>query len=337
MSNNVRVRPVGFWTFNSAVLPAEFELIDAQVAGSLAANSGGTWAPTSLITIGGLGVTVSGPFNATDAKYISVDTTLQIELGANLQLIGNLLANSGAIVGITSGAFLTVASGGTFTGSAGSIVTLAGTTTLSGTNTLSGTTTISGALTCSNTVTLSKGVTITQSTANTNAITATGNGTGAGASCTGGATGPGIAAVSGTPQTNIAPTCAGTFAGYIQLTGTDPSAGVNPGANNALHAMAIPKAWASVSVASGAGPYTPADSYNISTVTDVSTGVYDVTFVRAMSNSSYPVVFTANAIGLIACTTSRSTTGFRFTVYDSLTQVAVGNAVAIHFLVLSRQ
>jgi hypothetical protein len=101
--------------------------------------------------------------------------------------------------------------------------------------------------------------------------------------------------------------------------------------------MAIPKAWASVSVASGAGPYTPADSYNISTVTDVSTGVYDVTFVRAMANASYPVVFTSNAIGLIACTTSRTTTGFRFTVYDSLTQAAVGNAVAMHFIVLSRQ
>lgn len=155
-----RTRLPGFWTFGSTIAPAEFEHID-NYAYAIDGLNGGTYAPSALLTIGGSGLTVAGPFNATDAEYISVDTTLQMEVGSILQLSGNLLANSGAIVGITSGAFLTVASGGTFTMTSGSTANIAATTTLSGTNTLSGTTTISGTLTCSNTVALNGATTQT--------------------------------------------------------------------------------------------------------------------------------------------------------------------------------
>ena len=314
MAVHNRVRPFGFWHTSSTVLSAEFERLDDNGAYSISAT-GGTYAPADLLTIGGSGVTVSGPFNASDAKVISVDTTLTIELGANLQLTGNQIVNSGAAVGILSGAFLTVSSGGTFTMNAGSTANIAATTTLSGA------TTISGALTCSNTVALSKGVTITQSTANTNAFAATGNGTGAGASCTGGATGPGIAAVSGTPQTNTAPTCAGTFAGYIQLTGTDPSQGVDPGADNVLHAMAITKVWGNV-VLSGGSPYTPVGSYNVDTVEDTATTAeYKVTFKRPMANNFYAVNISIRSVGFAAAVVGLSATDFTFRVYktDDLT------------------
>lgn len=148
MSNNVRVRPIGFWTFNSDVAPAEFELIDSQLAASIA-GSGGTYAPTTLLTIGGLGMDVTGPFTASDVNTFDVTGSVLIKLGATLTLIGNTSVSSGAIVGFASGSFLTISSGGTFTMNAGSTANIAASTTLSGSNLLSGATTISGALTLS--------------------------------------------------------------------------------------------------------------------------------------------------------------------------------------------
>jgi hypothetical protein len=148
MSNNVRVRPIGFWTFNSNVLPAEFELIDSQLTGSIA-GSGGTYAPSSLLTIGGSGMTVSGPLIASNVTSMSVAGSLNILLGSTLQLFGNQVVNSGSIVGFQGGSFLTMSLGSTFTMNAGSTANIAAATTLSGTNTLSGATTISGALTLS--------------------------------------------------------------------------------------------------------------------------------------------------------------------------------------------
>lgn len=131
MSNNLRIRPVGFWTFNSSVSPSEFETIDAQLAGSIA-GSGGTYAPSSVLTIGGSGLTVSGPLNASDGQVIDVKSSLTISLGATLQLTGNQVVNSGAIVGFTGGSFLTLSSGSTFTMNSGSTASIAATTTMSG-------------------------------------------------------------------------------------------------------------------------------------------------------------------------------------------------------------
>ena len=311
-----RTRLPGFWTFNSAVAPAEFEHID-DYAYAIDGQNGGTYAPTGLLTFGGLGVTITSPFNASDAKVISVDTSLTIELGANLLLFGNQIVNSGAIVGFTSGSFLTVSSGGTFTMNAGSTASIAATTTLSGT------TTISGALT------ITKGVVVTQSTANTPAITCTGNGSGSGATCTGGATGPGITAVSGTAQTNTTPTCAAQFAGYIQLTGTDPNQGVDPGANNALHAIAIPKAWGNV-VLSGGSPYTPVGSYNVDTVEDTATpGEYKVTFKRAMANAFYAPIVIVRTVGFAAAVVGISAGHFTFRVFATDTLALTTDLTAI--------
>lgn len=298
MANHTRTRPPGGWIFNSTVSGAEFDKLDSNGANSIS-TSGGTYAPADLLTIGGSGLTVSGPFTANDAKYITVDTTLAIELGATLQLTGNLIANSGAIVGITSGAFITVSSGGTFTMNAGSTASIAATTTFSGTTTLT------------------KGITVTQSTANTSAITTTGNGTGSGATCTGGATGPGVTAASGTAQTGAAPTCAGTFAGYIQLTGADPNQGVDPGANNVLHAMAIPKALCNV-VLSGGSPYTPLGSLNVDTVEDtVNPAEYKVTFKRKMATGVYFPQVSVRTVGYGAAVVGMNDTDFTFRVYKT--------------------
>ena len=143
-----RTRLPGFWTFGSAVLPGEFEHID-DYAYAIDGKAGGTYAPTGLITIGGLGLTVSGPFIASDADTIDVNGSLTINSGAQLNLNDNMVVGTGAIVAFTSGSFLTVQSGATVTFNAGSVASIAATTTLSGT------TTISGVLTCSNTFTIS--------------------------------------------------------------------------------------------------------------------------------------------------------------------------------------
>lgn len=131
MSNNVRVRPVGFWTFNSNVSPAEFELIDAQLAASVA-GSGGTYAPTTLLTIGGSGMDVTGTFTASDVNTFDVTGSVLIKLGATLTLIGNQVVNSGAIVGWTNGSFLTVQTGATLTTNAGSTCAFNGDATIAG-------------------------------------------------------------------------------------------------------------------------------------------------------------------------------------------------------------
>lgn len=148
MSNNVRVRPVGFWTFNSAVAPAEFELIDSQLAASIS-GTGGTYAPTSVVTIGGSGVDITGTFNAPAADSITVTNLLTVTNTGLLNLVGNQTVQSGATVQFIGGSFLTVSNGATLSVSAGATVTVAAAATLSGA------TTVSGALTCSSTFTIS--------------------------------------------------------------------------------------------------------------------------------------------------------------------------------------
>jgi len=156
VANHTRTRPPGGWIFNSTISGAEFDKLDSNGANSLSA-SGGVYAPADLFTIGGAGVTITGPFNTDTAEVIQVSTSLTVKLGASFQLIGNTVVNSGAAVGFTSGSFLTVNSGGLFTMNAGSTANIAATTTLSGT------TTISGALTINNTTAINNTVTINDS------------------------------------------------------------------------------------------------------------------------------------------------------------------------------
>jgi hypothetical protein len=141
-----RTRVAGFWTIGTTILGSELEHLDDY---SYAIDSrGGTYAPAALITIGGSGLTVSGEFIASDAFTIDVNGSLTINSGAQLNLNDNMVVGSGAIAGFTSGSFLTVQSGATFTANSGSTVNIAATTTLSGA------TTISGTLSCSNTITI---------------------------------------------------------------------------------------------------------------------------------------------------------------------------------------
>lgn len=180
------------------------------------------------------------------------------------------------------------------------------------------------------------GGTFTAGGGNAHGIASEGAGTGSGITCTGGATGPGISAVNGTAQTNTAPTIAGTFAGIVQLTGTDPLQGVNPGANNAIHGINICKALCTVEVGAG-GPYTKDEAYNVNSVIDIATGVYEVAFHRAMADANYAITFSTNVLGLVAGVNTKSTGGFRFHVFNTVTGNAVATTTTVCFHVFGRQ
>ena len=151
-----------------------------------------------------------------------------------------------------------------------------------------------------------------------------GSGSGAGIACTGGTTGPGLTAVNGTAQTNTAPTCAAQFAGYIQLTGTDPNATVDPGANNVLHAKMIPKAAVLID-----SSYAVLDSYNVASVTNIAPNEYRVTFVRAMANVNYGIKFNVHGAPAYhgAHNGTKATTHFNFNIFKTDT-LALGFGAA---------
>ncbi len=99
------IKPGGVWGLLSLLSSSIMAQIDQRIFKTINGDDGGVWAPngTSII-IGGLGLEVTGPFEADDAN-----------------------------IKITTGKFITVESGGTADFQGGSIVTLAGANTLSGT------------------------------------------------------------------------------------------------------------------------------------------------------------------------------------------------------------
>src|SRR5687768_8449814 len=82
--------------------------------------------------------------------------------------------------------------------------------------------------------------------------------------------------------------------GRIELTGTQPAATADPGANNILIATLIPKAWGNISV--GGGSVTLNDGCNIASVAFASSSI-TVTFARAMANANYAVLFGMESTG----------------------------------------
>ena len=68
MAHHTRIRATGFWILASTFDPAEAEALDLAQFGSIDGDTGGTWAPSAVITIGGQGLTVGGAFNASDVR-----------------------------------------------------------------------------------------------------------------------------------------------------------------------------------------------------------------------------------------------------------------------------
>lgn len=102
------IKPGGVWSLLSLLSSSIMAEIDRRIYKSVNGDEGGVWAPTpTAIIIGGLGLQVTGPFEASNAD-----------------------------ITITSGKFLTVESGGTVDCQSGSTVDLYGAVNLYGTTTV---------------------------------------------------------------------------------------------------------------------------------------------------------------------------------------------------------
>jgi len=147
-----------------------------------------------------------------------------------------------------------------------------------------------------------------------NAISGFGSGVGAGLVGVGGASGPGLVAGSATLPTALAPTKAGEFYGFVQITGPQPNSNVDPGANNALHATNIIKTWVTFDTS-----YVVLDGYNVLSVTNVAGQIWKVTFVRAMANANYGVsIHVHGAPGFSgALNTNKTASSFEFVLFKT--------------------
>jgi len=168
-------------------------------------------------------------------------------------------------------------------------------------------------------------------------VTATGAGSGAGATVTGGTTGVGIVATPGTASVAAIPQCAGQFAGFVEITADDPSAGVTPPASrHVIYGLSVCKAYCSVQVGTG-GPYTKLDEHNIQSVTDLGVGNYQVLFLQPMPTTAYVVVLSTNFAGRGVISHTKTQNGFGITVYDTTTGLASSTVVTVDLLVFGRR
>lgn len=87
------IRAPGTWNSGSAFDPSEAELMGLYIFKALNADDGGSWAPSLVpITIGGLGLEVTGPLDATDVEVLDVTGGMTVKSG------GSFTAESGSIV-----------------------------------------------------------------------------------------------------------------------------------------------------------------------------------------------------------------------------------------------
>ncbi len=118
MAHNDWIRPSGVWPLFTVLTSNVMHLFDERQMQSINGDLGGTWAPTSTITIGnGAGVVlalkVTGGFQADDAaittplgKAIHVFGTLLMDLGSTTTLSGAVGLNNVMTVGGASGQIL---------------------------------------------------------------------------------------------------------------------------------------------------------------------------------------------------------------------------------------
>lgn len=127
MAHNAYIRPGNVWSGSPAFLTAEITPLALQVYQSLNADLGGTWAPSSVITIGGSGLTVTGESRLDDWKGATcTDGTVTFGLNAVCGFTSNaslgfggtsaLVMGSGSTLLMQSGASGTIAAPCTFSG-----------------------------------------------------------------------------------------------------------------------------------------------------------------------------------------------------------------------------
>lgn len=147
MSHNSYVRPGGFWLAGVPVLHGELTQIDQTLFGCISGDNGGTWAPSSVITIGGNGLTVTGQFITTGTANldhaVSIGTTTSdiLEVFSTALFFGG--ANFSAGMSGSAGTFVGAVTAGSFVGVSANLSGQMASATIA----CSGTSTFTGALT----------------------------------------------------------------------------------------------------------------------------------------------------------------------------------------------
>ncbi len=102
MSHFVNVRAGAVWAGTSDLLSAEMAVFDTQLFKAINGDGGGTWAPSAVITIGGSGMDVTGPFTAANIGTSTLSGTLGVASG------GAVVWANGSNGVVLSGATVTI-------------------------------------------------------------------------------------------------------------------------------------------------------------------------------------------------------------------------------------
>jgi hypothetical protein len=153
MPHNSRIRSGGLWVTGSTITQDELEQLDQAQYEAINGDDGGTWAPAAVITIGGSGLTVTGPARLSDviaatwnaggtATLTGSGTTMTFDnsallvvtddaefrlnrsgdyllraynagTGQKLHLYGDMWVKSGAVLAVKSGGVLSTEAGST--------------------------------------------------------------------------------------------------------------------------------------------------------------------------------------------------------------------------------
>lgn len=138
------------WLPGYVPVQLDWQKIDQLLFESINGDQGGTWAPASVITIGGSGLTVSGTFIGSGTNTLSGTTTTGVLNIHGQSFVWNKMTIDGANTGE-----IQVTSGGLVDGLAGSTFTWAGDFTVSHTSTFSAKPTINAAMDCTGLATFS--------------------------------------------------------------------------------------------------------------------------------------------------------------------------------------
>jgi hypothetical protein len=150
----VRGNPIG-WAFLEKLTSAQMNTTDAQWPNAIDGGAGGTYAPSTAITIGGLGVIVTSRLDVTGAatlrmlsgSFLTVDATSGItgNAGALLTWQGPITLSNGITMSVTASSLLTFDATSTMSAVAGASLVWHGSSHFFGTFTSDGVSTFNSA------------------------------------------------------------------------------------------------------------------------------------------------------------------------------------------------
>lgn len=110
------VRAPGTWLTGTAIDPAELEAINLYIFKAANFDDGGTWAPSTVVTIGGSGLTVTGQSRLDDVRNILVNAAGSFASNADAEFNALLDITSTGSFHVAVGASYSVEADGAFLG-----------------------------------------------------------------------------------------------------------------------------------------------------------------------------------------------------------------------------